>query len=80
MRERERERQGVGGEGVERKRGKEGGGGREREKERESTPTSMHDSPRVHMIKSTAQLDKVAPNGLLWNQHLLPFEVLHMRQ
>ena len=37
----------------------------------------MHDSARVHVIQCTAELDKVAPDGLLRNQLLLLLEVLH---
>ena len=41
-----------------------------------ATLTSVHDSAGVHVLKSTAELDKVPPHSALWNQLPLLLEVL----
>jgi len=38
--------------------------------------TSVHDSPRVHMIKCTADLDEILPDCSLGNLFLFSLEVL----
>lgn len=40
----------------------------------------MHDPAGVHVLQSAADLVEVFPNGLLWNQTALFFEMLQTKE
>jgi len=40
----------------------------------------MHNTTRVHMIESAADLNKVLPNSLLWNKAFLFLKMLQLQK
>jgi len=45
-------------------------------RQKNNTVTTMHNTTGMHVIQSTAYLNKVLPNSLLWNQTFLFLKML----